>query len=235
MVAQDGTVLGEVCHIQAAEEGGERYDHDQTDEERRDFSNLILLCANHHKATNNVDTYSTEMLRAFKIAHEDKHRAKPYAVPQGLPEKLLEHAQYRTDKAGSQPPRTLKDRFSKFVSDHRKTSRINQIFVASLLAIVFLILFSATLFSANPKTIDPDEPQEKFLALAWTTGAAVACLLSVSWLHLSWCIKRSFHYGLMIDLNNLRRAIKVMRRDKCIPMSDEDEAILSKAAERRGA
>ncbi len=85
MVHEDGTILGEVCHIEAAEEGGERYNPKQTDEERRHFSNLVLLCSRHHKITNNVEKYPAEKLRELKKAHEEQHRNQQYAVPSGIP------------------------------------------------------------------------------------------------------------------------------------------------------
>ena len=43
------TLLGEVAHIKAASPNGPRYDAAQTDEERRSYGNLILLCGVHHK------------------------------------------------------------------------------------------------------------------------------------------------------------------------------------------
>lgn len=65
-----GTVIGEICHIEGAEEGGERYNNDSNDEYRRSFENLILMCSNHHKKTNNVIEYPTEKLTKFKLDHE---------------------------------------------------------------------------------------------------------------------------------------------------------------------
>lgn len=70
MINNDGIVIGEVCHIEAAEEGGERYNVNQNDEERRDFNNLILLCSNHHKETNNTEKFKTWTLKKMKKEHE---------------------------------------------------------------------------------------------------------------------------------------------------------------------
>ena len=53
IVDEYGTVIGEICHIEAAEKGGERYNKFSDDEYRRSFDNLILMCSNHHKKTNN--------------------------------------------------------------------------------------------------------------------------------------------------------------------------------------
>lgn len=64
--------VGNVCHIEAAEKGGERYNPSQSDEDRRAYSNLILLCANHHKITNDVNMYTAQKLHSMKSTHENK-------------------------------------------------------------------------------------------------------------------------------------------------------------------
>lgn len=45
IVDSKGNILGQICHIEAAEKNGPRYNPKQTDEERRSFDNLLLLCA----------------------------------------------------------------------------------------------------------------------------------------------------------------------------------------------
>ena len=65
-------LLSQICHIEAAEAGGERYNPDQTDDQRRNFDNLILLCANHHLKTNDVIVYTVSALKKMKRDHEDK-------------------------------------------------------------------------------------------------------------------------------------------------------------------
>ncbi len=67
---EHGDYVAELCHIEAAEPGGPRYNPNQTDEERRSYSNLLFLCHHHHKETDNVDLYSVERLKAMKAAHE---------------------------------------------------------------------------------------------------------------------------------------------------------------------
>lgn len=71
-----GALLGEVCHIEAANPGGPRYNPSQTDEERRHISNLILLCRHHHRVTDDVEKFTVEVLRAIKHAHESKFRKR---------------------------------------------------------------------------------------------------------------------------------------------------------------
>ena len=67
------------------------------------------------------------MLGAFTIAHEDKQCAKPLRLyRKALPEKLLEHAQYWTDKwPAASPLESLRSTASReFIADHfGKTSR----------------------------------------------------------------------------------------------------------------
>ncbi len=71
--------VGNICHIEAAEKGGERYNQGKTDEERRAYSNLILLCANHHKVTNDVSRYTVDVLYSMKMKHEEKVYGKNVA------------------------------------------------------------------------------------------------------------------------------------------------------------
>jgi hypothetical protein len=68
-----GVVVGEMCHIEAKEAGGPRYNEHQTKEEREAFENFILMCAIHHKV---IDTkpadYPVPMLQDWKAKHEDR-------------------------------------------------------------------------------------------------------------------------------------------------------------------
>ena len=62
--------IGQVCHIEAANEGGERYNPDSTDEQRRNYNNLLILCYPHHIETNDVDEYPVNSLIEIKNEHE---------------------------------------------------------------------------------------------------------------------------------------------------------------------
>lgn len=59
-----------ICHIEAKNEGGKRYNPDMTDEERDDYPNLILLCIQHHDETDDVQKYTVEKLKQMKQCHE---------------------------------------------------------------------------------------------------------------------------------------------------------------------
>lgn len=78
IVDDAGTVIGQICHIEAAESGGERFNVNQTDNQRNAFENLILLCANDHIKTNNIQTYTVAVLQEMKKNHEAKHVGKQY-------------------------------------------------------------------------------------------------------------------------------------------------------------
>lgn len=62
--------IAQVCHIEAALEGGERFNAASSDEYRRSYENLLILCYPHHIETNDVEEYSVERLLKIKIDHE---------------------------------------------------------------------------------------------------------------------------------------------------------------------
>ena len=64
--------VSEICHIEAAEKGGPRYNPESTDEERRSYDNLIILCPTHHAITDNAVQYPVEKLKLIKTEHESK-------------------------------------------------------------------------------------------------------------------------------------------------------------------
>lgn len=72
MVDADGDFIGEVCHIEAAEAGGQRFNPDRTNEQNREISNLMLMCRNHHKKTDNTELFPVTKLAEIKEFHETK-------------------------------------------------------------------------------------------------------------------------------------------------------------------
>ncbi|MCW5314627.1 hypothetical protein GTQ43_12630 [Nostoc sp. KVJ3] len=63
--------IGEQAHIVAKEENGSRGDSLLTTEERDSYSNLILLCPNHHTIIDkNPKDFPVEKLHALKTEHE---------------------------------------------------------------------------------------------------------------------------------------------------------------------
>lgn len=81
LVDNSGNFTANVCHIEAANIKGERYNLKQSDEERRAFENLILLCPTHHSVTNNTVEYTVSKLKKMKESHEKLYANNPYAAP----------------------------------------------------------------------------------------------------------------------------------------------------------
>jgi hypothetical protein len=96
IVDKEGNMIGEICHIEAAEQGGLRYNPVPTNKERAHYNNLLLLCRNHHTPVidnpDNIDKYTVEALREMKENHENNYMYEPYKVPQTVIEKILSNA-----------------------------------------------------------------------------------------------------------------------------------------------
>ncbi|MFN4042266.1 MAG: hypothetical protein ACK4I0_11445 [Brevundimonas sp.] len=72
-----GVVVGEVCHISSAMPDGARFDPQKTNEQRREVSNLILLCRGHHTQVDSKQRrkdYPVEVLTKIKREHEAKFK-----------------------------------------------------------------------------------------------------------------------------------------------------------------
>ena len=76
--------ISQLCHIEAASPRGQRYNPGQSDEERRSFGNLVLMCYPHHIETNNVVKYPVESLKKIKLEHENKFQTNPFKVNEEL-------------------------------------------------------------------------------------------------------------------------------------------------------
>lgn len=71
------TIIAKICHIEAASSKGPRYNTNMTDDERRDYDNLILLCDECHSIIDNKDNenkYPVDLLKQWKRDHENKCR-----------------------------------------------------------------------------------------------------------------------------------------------------------------
>lgn len=76
LVNTENALESNICHIEAAKVGGERYNPDMTDVQRADYANLILLCRQHHDLTNDVQKYTVDVLRKMKQEHESSYLNK---------------------------------------------------------------------------------------------------------------------------------------------------------------
>jgi hypothetical protein len=76
LIASDGeTIISKICHIEAAGEDGPRYNPAMSDDDRRHFNNLILLCDEHHSIIDNKvneAAYTVSTLKELKKNHENK-------------------------------------------------------------------------------------------------------------------------------------------------------------------
>jgi hypothetical protein len=92
MMDSEGDFIGQLCNIEAAEESGERFNPCMTNDERRAVGNLMLMCYAHHVKTNDVKTYTVDVLRKFKSDHERR-----FSEPQRA---ILEKAENEFGTAG---------------------------------------------------------------------------------------------------------------------------------------
>lgn len=71
LVNQNNAKDSNICHIEAANYGGEHYNPSMTDDQRANYDNLILLCVQHHDETNDTGKYTVEHLKTMKKNHEN--------------------------------------------------------------------------------------------------------------------------------------------------------------------
>src|SRR5215468_8384861 len=72
MMNEKGVFIGQLCHIEAAEPGGQRFNPAMTNEDRRATSNLMLMCYEHHKVTDDVKKFPVTSLKKMKSDHEKR-------------------------------------------------------------------------------------------------------------------------------------------------------------------
>lgn len=73
-IADGSYTLGEMAHIKGNRGGSNRYDAQQSDSDRHDYNNLILLCPTHHTLidkSENEAIYTVEVLLDMKKRHEE--------------------------------------------------------------------------------------------------------------------------------------------------------------------
>jgi len=120
LIAKDGiTLISKICHIEAAEAGGARYNSAMTDDERRHFNNLILLCDECHSIVDNKvneDKYPVSLVKNWKEEHEGKMRAKLALKPS-----LLGDAINAISKLDSEENINADDNLNAFAIDEKIT------------------------------------------------------------------------------------------------------------------
>jgi hypothetical protein len=88
LIQDETTFVGEVCHIEAAMPGGERFNPQQTEDERRSFENLLLLCHRHHVVTDDAERYTVGVLREMKASHAEAHSGRRFKVEERALERI---------------------------------------------------------------------------------------------------------------------------------------------------
>ncbi|WP_160063753.1 hypothetical protein [Psychromonas sp. L1A2] len=107
--------IGQVCHIEAAMTGGERFNEESYDEFRRSYENLLILCYPHHIETDDVEEYPVERLVQIKNEHEQ----------------LFEKDNFKIDEAELVK---LSHEMKKYWGDIERLNNVNHVFVDTGLA-----------------------------------------------------------------------------------------------------
>lgn len=74
LILDNSSNASEICHIEAVNEDGARYNPNLTDEYVNSYENLILLCPRCHTIVDdkqNIQIYSVEFLKRLKHSHEN--------------------------------------------------------------------------------------------------------------------------------------------------------------------
>jgi hypothetical protein len=71
LMRANGVLVGKIAHIEGAMPGSARFRESMSNEERRAFSNLILVCGNHHdEIDHNAVSWPVQDLQRLKFDHE---------------------------------------------------------------------------------------------------------------------------------------------------------------------
>lgn len=84
-----GKLRGEICHIEGAMPGSARFNWKQSNEQRRAYRNLILLCRTDHVVTDDESKFSPAAMWKMKEDHEQHAGTAPDSQ---LVENFLDHS-----------------------------------------------------------------------------------------------------------------------------------------------
>ncbi len=92
LMTPDAVLVGEICHIEGALPDSARFNSAMSNERRRSYDNLVLMCRNHHKTIDaDEKTWKVAKLAALKQAHEaiytaaiDKLRSQVGDITEGV-------------------------------------------------------------------------------------------------------------------------------------------------------
>ncbi|RYG35790.1 MAG: hypothetical protein EON93_06065 [Burkholderiales bacterium] len=123
LITSEGVMVGDVCHLAAAEFGGPRFQSNMTNEDRRKATNLMLMCKIHHKIIDSQPAkFSLAKLRDMKKAHEARFKE----IGQTLQQRFVEQFADNTDEVQVSLPRRL-SQLKKFNPDLYEASYVDEI------------------------------------------------------------------------------------------------------------
>ena len=102
-------VVGKICHIKARNEGGPRFDPNQTAEQRHGYDNLILMCGRHHDVIDDdEEAYTVEYLHRLKAKHEQSaSKLSDIEAEEGAHLLLLDQSVSSTNQSGGITAHTI--------------------------------------------------------------------------------------------------------------------------------
>ncbi len=105
LMADDNiTIIGKICHIEAANKNGPRFNEDMNNDKRRSYENLILLCDKHHRMIDNPQNeskYRKEKLLEWKQNHISQNSSFLYKISVDHIQKFIEETKKYYQKIDS--------------------------------------------------------------------------------------------------------------------------------------
>ncbi len=98
LIDENDNLIGQICHIEALNKKGQRYNRKQDKELKNDFDNLILFCPNHHKKTDDVNAYTVKILKEMKKNHEGKNKIKPFDISERVLSRIIDEIDSKLDE-----------------------------------------------------------------------------------------------------------------------------------------
>jgi tetratricopeptide (TPR) repeat protein len=90
LINAKGQFVAEICHIEGANPGSARFKATQSDEDRRAFENLLLLCHKHHIETDDEKEFDVPRMQKIKADHEQSFTSKnQYSIPKDIEDRII--------------------------------------------------------------------------------------------------------------------------------------------------
>jgi len=99
VINEMGDVVAQIVHNRGVKPGSPRFDATQSPEDRRDISNLTIMCYPHHQETNDEARFPVERMREIKELHEARYRRLVVGLQASLED--------QTERTLVRPPTTM--------------------------------------------------------------------------------------------------------------------------------